>query len=85
MLPDAQHAPTLAFQCSRHKFISRFVPGEFCLPKRFVVCWVGLVFRTTVPEAAVYEDGQTMFREYKIWLAKYAGAPPPTGYAVTAK
>jgi hypothetical protein len=58
VFPDAQDAPTKAFEFAVHPAVAGAVGFEFAPPECAVVGRLGIVLRATVPETPVYEDRQ---------------------------
>jgi hypothetical protein len=64
--PDAKHIPAGEAQGAIHHPVAGFVAGQFLLPECPVVCRLGRMLGTAMPEAAVNEDCRARFEKNKI-------------------
>ena len=63
MFPNSHDCPPRLFQCHVIGPVSQGVPSKLLEPIRAIRLWDASVFRASVPEAAVNEDGQSLLRE----------------------
>ena len=66
MFPDPENPPAGPPQGAVHQSVAGFVAGEFPMPERPVVCWLGAVFGAGMPETAVHEHCEPRLPENKI-------------------
>jgi len=79
MLPHTENNPSVFRQGAVYAAVAGLVAGNLLTPELRVGFGLSRVFRTTVPEAAVNENGDAKLAKNKIG-ADAAGASPMIGY-----
>jgi len=65
-LPNPQHPPARFAQDPRHRSIPGLVPGQLGRPPAGPGRGLRRMFRTTVPETAIHEDGSALAASAKL-------------------
>src|SRR5690606_20715638 len=66
MFPEAKYPPVRVEQRLRLPAVPLHVLSQLAIPERSVARWPRVVFRASVPEAAVYEDGELLPRKSQV-------------------
>lgn len=82
MFPDAEDAPAFGFEGAVDEAVAGFVGGEFAEPEFGVVGGQVGVFGAAVPEAAVDKNGEFVFREDEVAVARL---PPINSKNIASK
>jgi hypothetical protein len=68
VLPEAKDFPVLATQRSIYKPVARTIYPELVEPEFPVRCRRSSMYWTTMPEATINENCDTLRLEYEVWL-----------------
>ena len=82
MLPNTKNSPALCPQRAVHQMVAHFVLFKFSVPEEAIATRIATMHRTTVPETTIYEDRNTMFGKYEIWIAEKMDVATPSNKAV---
>ena len=83
--PDANHLPAGAAEGAVDAEVARAVAGEFFVPEGAIGLGLGRMTRTSVPEAAVDEEGEAGGAEDEVGAdGKYFGVALPRWFEVGA-
>ena len=80
MLPDPKHPPSSLFHPCRCRPVSFAVSSKFFSPIGDVALGRAIAFRTTMPKAAVHENGDSCPWKDEIRSPLEFRMPPPTRY-----
>ena len=85
VLPQSNNGNAVALQPTSDEKIALAVAADFFLPKQRVLLRRLKALRTTVPEAPVDKNSDTMFRKVEVGFASDGGFPNlPAGDAIAS-